>query len=296
MKKFDALEDVEIFSIMPGALVYRNVSSKINEILSFFKEAEDYSEDRYSMKKLSFWGDHGIMSEMDSAAFHFDLNNDEQKKQKDIFTEILRSYNLVKDDYLSRYNNTDIWPSSYKKVNLLNEFHNTKIAFMKYHAEYQNKTSNPTAFPFHSDIFSQNMDSDSPKLIFTVMIYLNDDYEGGELCFLNKEKNKVIGYKPKAGDMLAFPSCEPFYHAIFNVFKNDRYAIRVNYVIGNDGSEEWKMGNIQYNEEKHNHQITVSWKENNLIKTADSNNDFGKDIEIKYPPVILNTKDMERIK
>lgn len=56
-------------------------------------------------------------------------------------------------------------------------------------------------------------------LAFSMVTYLNDNYEGGEIHF----KNQNITVKPKAGSLLFFPSQEPYVHEVKRVISGDRY-------------------------------------------------------------------------
>jgi predicted 2-oxoglutarate/Fe(II)-dependent dioxygenase YbiX len=49
---------------------------------------------------------------------------------------------------------------------------------------------------------------DQKTLEYSFVIYLNDDYEGGELWFSKQD----IKIKPKAGSIILFPSKEPYLH------------------------------------------------------------------------------------
>lgn len=51
--------------------------------------------------------------------------------------------------------------------------------------------------------------------------YINDDYEGGEIEFPRFN----ISYKPKAGDLLLFPSSYVYNHSVKEVTSGERYAI-----------------------------------------------------------------------
>jgi hypothetical protein len=53
------------------------------------------------------------------------------------------------------------------------------------------------------------------------IIYLNDDYEGGELEFVNFG----IKIKPKAGSLYIFPATFPYAHIAHPVTKGTKYAI-----------------------------------------------------------------------
>lgn len=57
--------------------------------------------------------------------------------------------------------------------------------------------------------------------VLSVLLYLNDDYEGGEIEF----KHSGIKFKPKAGSVLFFPSNFLYVHEVYPVTKGPRYAL-----------------------------------------------------------------------
>lgn len=59
------------------------------------------------------------------------------------------------------------------------------------------------------------------KRCISVLIYLNDDYEGGEIEFVHF--NAKI--KPKAGSLILFPSNYPYRHIAHPVTSGTKYAI-----------------------------------------------------------------------
>ena len=59
------------------------------------------------------------------------------------------------------------------------------------------------------------------ETILSAVIYLNDDYEGGELYFDQQD----IKIKPKAGSVIFFPSTEDFTHTSLVVTKGQKEAI-----------------------------------------------------------------------
>ena len=59
------------------------------------------------------------------------------------------------------------------------------------------------------------------RLLYTVIVYLNDDYDGGELYF----KNFDIKIKPKAGSIVIFPSVKPYIHESLPVLTNRKMLI-----------------------------------------------------------------------
>jgi predicted 2-oxoglutarate/Fe(II)-dependent dioxygenase YbiX len=51
--------------------------------------------------------------------------------------------------------------------------------------------------------------------------YINDDYEGGEINFPRFN----ISYKPKANEMIIFPSTYVYNHSVSEVLSGTRYAV-----------------------------------------------------------------------
>jgi hypothetical protein len=72
----------------------------------------------------------------------------------------------------------------------------------------------------HVDAIDETSDK-SPTI--SVVIYLNDDYEGGSIFF--PEQNLEI--KPSAGSMIIFPSYPPYYHHAKEVTKGNKYICPV---------------------------------------------------------------------
>jgi hypothetical protein len=56
-------------------------------------------------------------------------------------------------------------------------------------------------------------------LAFSLVAYINDDYEGGEISFPNHN----VTIKPKAGSLIMFPSQEPYIHEVKPITAGTRY-------------------------------------------------------------------------
>jgi len=86
-------------------------------------------------------------------------------------------------------------------------------------------------YELHND--SEDFVNGKLKRVFerdvTVLIYLNDDYEGGELEF----PDWSCKFKPKAGTMIAFPSYIEFSHRVHPVTSGKRYNL-VSWICTND--------------------------------------------------------------
>ena len=66
----------------------------------------------------------------------------------------------------------------------------------------------------HADGYDGNTD-----LAFSLVCYLNDDYEGGEISFPDHN----ITIKPKKGSLIMFPSQTPFIHEVKPILSGERY-------------------------------------------------------------------------
>jgi len=99
------------------------------------------------------------------------------------------------------------------------------IQFLKY------DEANNGHFRSHSD--SAYFDSGgvfqytSPHRVFTSIIYLNDDFEGGELVLASvvDDAGQPIVIKPQAGMLIVFPSDVRFMHEVRPVIKGVRCAV-----------------------------------------------------------------------
>lgn len=67
-----------------------------------------------------------------------------------------------------------------------------------------------------------NYDGDA-DLEFSMICYLNDSYEGGEIKFPNHN----ITLKPAAGSLVIFPSKEPYVHQVNDISAGKRYTSHV---------------------------------------------------------------------
>lgn len=66
----------------------------------------------------------------------------------------------------------------------------------------------------HADQYDGNM-----TLKYSLVTYLNDDYEGGEIEFPNQN----VKIKPSAGSIIIFPSAVPYLHQSNEIIKGQKY-------------------------------------------------------------------------
>lgn len=69
---------------------------------------------------------------------------------------------------------------------------------------------------------SLQVDSQREKAYISAFLYLNDDYEGGDLVF----PGQGVSIKPSAGSIVVFPSTEPFFYQNEKVLNGEKYVCR----------------------------------------------------------------------
>jgi hypothetical protein len=117
------------------------------------------------------------------------------------------------------------------------------------------KVSDKMTMHYHTDWQPEKAEARGTKFRLTCTMYLNEDYDGGELAFVIRNNRDDatdeirFDYKPSAGDILVFPSTEPFYHGVKPLTNGDRFFIRNFWLEYFPGTPEWLEGEAQYGEE-----------------------------------------------
>jgi signal peptidase I len=106
---------------------------------------------------------------------------------------------------------------------------------------------------YHTDYVLKDCESPGEKFAVTAVFYPNDDYGAGEISFrLIGEEGvlKQIDYKPKAGDIVMFPSDHPYYHGVKRITGSPKYIARMYWQYDYEGSDDWHELNAKYGSEK----------------------------------------------
>lgn len=81
--------------------------------------------------------------------------------------------------------------------------------------------------PLHHDIETITNEKNVRLRAFVALIYLNNDFEGGQLVFPTLKR--II--EPKVGKLVIFPASYLFPHMVLNTSKAERFFIRLHYLV-----------------------------------------------------------------
>jgi hypothetical protein len=188
-----------------GIVIYRNLLSNPQEMLQYILDAEAISK-VCKFERALVVNPNGIEKDewRTNEVLHLlrlDRLNEEVKKDEgvlalgDVYTQVHNMFEQCLSDYLVRFNFS------------IKESYDQGYQILRY--------ANGGEYKRHMD--------DGPKTPRRVsgLMYLNGDYEGGELEFpyLN------FTYKPYGGDLLLFPSGVPYMHAAKPVTSGTKYSV-----------------------------------------------------------------------
>jgi hypothetical protein len=127
-----------------------------------------------------------------------------------LYDKNLENYDLDKDFFQQLH---------YKFKKSVEEFFNKDFVGVTYHAQKWNEGGMVEPHSDTSDLDGNENENSSNK--YTVILYLNDDYDGGNLYFTQHN----IEIKPNNGSILTFPGNHTNIHGVSKVENGTRYTI-----------------------------------------------------------------------
>lgn len=238
--------------IYPRVVVYKNTLPRWKEYINLLKQSET-EQPKYFFAEWQDWYGFGTMMNIPmSDEYPIDTDDSYALLQKDFLEQVTKTYHECTEDYKKTYG-----------IDLPN-WVNNGLSICKYNETEDHKTM---AMHYHTDYRGFDADSPGKKFAVTCTIYINDDYEGGGLSFLQDETGDVIDYKPEAGDVVVFPSGDPitgashYFHGVDKISNGEKYFIRCFWSYDFPGTEEWHKNNELYGEEEWSRMETERMKE-----------------------------------
>jgi hypothetical protein len=233
---------LEFITIYPKINVYKNVFNNVDDFLQKAKNLYPW-EPWYTFGSMISLEEYFLKFEkfptrdefINSRFFPIKEAGSDNKINKELCQEVGEIFYDVTSHFLNMYPDTSL-PNYTKQAASVNKY-----------IDGSDGVSKNYLMNYHTDFIQSEKEIPGNKFGITATFYLNDDYENGEICFsINDE---FISHKPKKGDVIVFPSKEPYYHGVRKSFGNDRYMIRSFWQFEYDGSEEWLNNEKKYGKE-----------------------------------------------
>jgi hypothetical protein len=256
---------LEVVEIYPKILVYKNMFEDVSKSYKILTDSLTEKEDRLfsPWTQWSTFGDYlnpifpnFNLSDKYGNAQNVETNTEIQQNQKNFVVEMMNNFYAVTDDYIKRFNidvdyDAKVLDDNGFEVPL---WRWTGGTIGKYHISTE---ENQYRMAYHSDYIREQGHAPGYKFVITCTMYFNDDYEGGEIDFVMGEK--LVKYKPEAGDLLVFPSGHPGYlteegspylHGVMPTYNKHKFLSRMYWQKYENGSAEWYEQEAKFGKEK----------------------------------------------
>jgi predicted 2-oxoglutarate/Fe(II)-dependent dioxygenase YbiX len=228
------MSQLEYVEIYPKVDVYRNVLKDPKQMYDVMKESETTSEGKYFLNTWDPWAHFGTYTQKkDLREVESEIQSEEMFiKEKAFVDEVEDAYSRVIMDYVQRHG-----------IELPKFWRFSGCSYSKYRPALD-LMNNKMTMQYHTDHITSQKDMPGDKFFITCTMYINDDYEGGDIEFLID--GELINHKPKAGDILVFPSTEPYYHGVKTIGENEKFFVRNFIMVPSDGTKEWLENQKRY--------------------------------------------------
>jgi hypothetical protein len=227
------IDSLDFKEIYPGVIVYSNMLSDPQKAYDVMMHSESNSNGKYFFKEWSPWAAFGTYTQRKDGQEYIDAEKGlEFDAEESLFKEIAISYDKAISHYYkttgieipegARYSGQS-WCKYFNKIDVL---------------------KNKMTMQYHTDYIISQRDMPGEKFHTTCTFYINDNYNGGDLEF--HVNGDVTNYKPKAGDIVIFPSTAPYFHGVKTIPDGNKFFIR-NFIMHDyAGSEEWLANQRKY--------------------------------------------------
>jgi hypothetical protein len=238
---------MDYIKLFPKIHVYKNLLPKVDGLVDILKKSEEDPTTSYLFKDWKPWSFFGTyVYQIDNDIVHSGIQDKKLTKEIDYLEMVKKAFFDSTDNFLKEYN-LDV-PEDWQLMG---------PSFSRYTPDekQEGRVGKGMSMSRHTDYVPWMRGVPGYKFGLTCTMYLNDDYEGGEISF--KIGKDYIDYKPVAGDVLVFPSGHPdflsedhpYLHGVKKIEGNSRYLIRCFYQFFDPGSKEWHEGKEKHGEE-----------------------------------------------
>lgn len=260
----ELLDAVEFEEFYPKIHIYKNLLPSAERLVEILKES---GQDRAASYYFNMWDKWHVFGEtiggINFNPIYPDLVDEEKKAAEEVILKELDAAFAKATQHYMRYHGVtkgDDWTTMGPSI-------------CKYDSEMEHCGIDYLSMKYHTDYDYIRGDEPGDKFAITCTMYLNDNYEGGEMWFALGRQQDSFGeeplpdedinvYKPTAGDVLVFPSGHPdvlsedstYFHGVSRTWKSEekpdnKYFIRSYYLIPFEGTPEWLANQEKYGED-----------------------------------------------
>lgn len=238
------MSDLKYEEIYDKIIVFKNPWKDLDSLVKTIVESESNPEGSW----IGPWSDWYTFGRETSYYNQNNEVNERVTREQNAIKEIEDIFHLTTKIYLEKYANTKLTLKD--GIDYTDEdgklWRKMGPSICQYYPEAGIEETD-LAMHYHSDYQIENRDDECFNFALTVTMYLNDDYEGGEIDFF--VNNKLIMYKPEAGDVVVFPAGHPefltvgeelYLHGVKKVHGSRKHFIRNHWQMHQTGTPEWR--------------------------------------------------------
>lgn len=259
------LDTVTFEEFYPRVHIYKNLLPNAARLVEILKESSEDRASSYYFNKWDKWFVFGeTIGQIEYNPIYPDLpvNQERKSEEEELLRELADAFRYATQHYMRFHgvHREDNWTTMGPSI-------------CRYVSEMDHCGIPDLSMKYHTDYDFMRGDEPGDKFAITCTMYLNDDYEGGEMWFALSHPGDSFGeeplpdeeihvYKPEAGDVLVFPSGHPdvlsdqstYFHAVSRTGKSeersdDKFFIRSYHMIPFDGTPEWNANKERYGDE-----------------------------------------------
>lgn len=214
--------------LTPKVSVYRDYLPNVDEVLSFLKKTKDEKNKNSLINEWEVWGNgkekNGSVS-VGNNIFSFDPNNINEiyKKEYNLLLELANCIRRIAQEYVDQWKDISYQNSDGRDLQSMFNLNKLPLDYLMH------GSTNPQerlAMAYHTDAHQFDTESKKSRHLFTIITYLNDDYQDGEVSFYDESNFTINYYKPRKGDVIVFPSSYPYFHAVEPITNGQKFIIR----------------------------------------------------------------------
>lgn len=241
--------DINIVRLEKNIWVYKNLFDDVDQTLQYFIDNNEWF-------KWYTFGDQSHSNFIESTRFESFPKQDEWNNA---VSNLINSDEKIRNNRLPSKYDLEVVDIFYKTTKHYVDNHEVDVKNWKVWppmiCKYYNNSGSGKryAMAYHTDYQQENSDAPGDKFVLTCNMYLNDNYDNGEIkfkIFYDDSQPTRITYKPEAGDVIVFPSTPPYYHGVNKTYNGEKYFVRGFWYQEFEGTEEWFKNEQKFGKEK----------------------------------------------